>query len=152
MSICISLTVYHGYGCTNKYISNPSTINDDVVHLSDLPPIHWSICKQFTVGACVAGTLVDDFSFLFHNDYYYDKPEEECVYQFNTIPNHADGEKDLWSLQNFKVETMVKKIDVWNETTDSWQTIYTPSVLAEEQDDNLFRWPNIYISIGSKIT
>ena len=87
--ICSVLaTVYYGYACTKKYISDPITVSDEMVPLDSLPPLQWSICKQIHLTDCT--TISDDssynqFSYLFNkrevasndtvhddDDYYYD--------------------------------------------------------------------------------
>ena len=46
-------TVYFGYLCTKKYISDPITVSDEMVPLDSLPPLQWSICKQVHLTDCI---------------------------------------------------------------------------------------------------
>ena len=51
--ICsITATVYYGGLCTQKYISDPVTVVDEIVPLESLPPLKWSVCKQVTLTDC----------------------------------------------------------------------------------------------------
>ena len=62
-------TVYYGYECTKKYISDPITVSDEMVPLDSLPPLQWSICKQVHLTDCTIP--VDYYSFLHDGGYYY---------------------------------------------------------------------------------
>ena len=53
MAICVSITLYHGYECTNKFISNPATITEESVQLEEMHAIQWTLCQQFTIGDCI---------------------------------------------------------------------------------------------------
>ena len=57
-------TVYYGYECTKKYISDPIAVSDEMVPLDSLPPLQWSICKQVHLTDCA---IQDNsaFNFLF---------------------------------------------------------------------------------------
>ena len=73
--ICSVLaTVYCGYECTKKYISDPITVSDEIVPLDSLPPLQWSICKQVQLTDCYIQS--DVFASLneynYFNYYYYD--------------------------------------------------------------------------------
>ncbi len=46
VACCISATIYYGGTCTQKYFSNPVTFSSEMVSISELPPLKWSICKQ----------------------------------------------------------------------------------------------------------
>ena len=48
----ISATVYYGGLCTEKYISNPATVVEEMVPLDQLPPLQWSICRQVYFADC----------------------------------------------------------------------------------------------------
>ena len=45
-------TVYYGYECAKKYISDPITVSEEMVPLDSLPPLQWSICKQVYLTDC----------------------------------------------------------------------------------------------------
>ena len=62
---CITATVYYGGLCTEKYISNPTTITSDMVPISELPPLQWSICRQVYFSDCV----IPDMNYFYN---YYD--------------------------------------------------------------------------------
>ena len=58
---CIGISLYYGYGCTLKFLSNPVTMNDQRVPLTSLPPIKISpfvggrsssISRYVTVSHC----------------------------------------------------------------------------------------------------
>ena len=72
--ICSVLaTVYYGYECTKKYISDPITVSDEMVPLDSLPPLQWSICKQVHLTDCTFQEYIPSYyNNLFDNDYYYD--------------------------------------------------------------------------------
>ena len=44
--------MYYGGLCTQKYISDPVTVVDEIVPLESLPPLKWSVCKQVTLTDC----------------------------------------------------------------------------------------------------
>ena len=75
MVICsVIATVFYGYECTKKYISDPITVSDEMVPLDSLPPLQWSICKQVQLTDCSI-QLNDYVSILEDNSlsyYYYD--------------------------------------------------------------------------------
>ena len=63
-------TVYYGYECTQKYLSDPITVSDEMVPLDSLPPLQWSICKQTHLTDC---TIQEEYYYnLFGDNYYYD--------------------------------------------------------------------------------
>ena len=148
VSICISITVYHGYGCTEKFVSNPATVNDENVPLNELPSIQWSICKQFVVMACT-DTLLDktggdggDFGSLFAQ---FDNDETEIEYVCNLddqqIPNHSNTTSFYWEKlternQNYVISDFIAEIDIWNRSSSTWEPIYF-SKIADYK--NLFR-------------
>ena len=71
--ICSVLaTVYYGYECTKKYISDPIIVSDEMVPLESLPPLQWSICKQVHLTDCTIQDYSEYYFSLFDNDYYYD--------------------------------------------------------------------------------
>jgi hypothetical protein len=55
-SLCI--TMWQGWNCTMRYLSNPVTIEDSYESLSSLPPIQLSICKRFLIWE----PLIEDLS------------------------------------------------------------------------------------------
>ena len=58
--ICsITATVYYGGLCTQKYISDPVTVVDEIVPLESLPPLKWSICKQIHLTKCTVAETYD---------------------------------------------------------------------------------------------
>ena len=64
-------TIYYGYECTKKYISDPITVSDEMVPLESLPPLQWSICKQVYLTDCTI-PQVDYSTFYYFNDFYND--------------------------------------------------------------------------------
>jgi hypothetical protein len=61
----ITATVYYGGECTQKYISHPVTVSDEIVPLESLPPLQWSICKQIYLTDCTVSQIWD----MWTNDY-----------------------------------------------------------------------------------
>lgn len=134
--LCISITFYHGHGCTEKYMSNPSTVNDETVPIDEMPPIQWSICKQFHVEACtlrkepkdsssVSGSFYDLFNEQNDEDFYMDV----CVFPPNTIPNHANSTETFWKElkargEKYTVDRLIKSLDTWDRATQQWKKIY----------------------------
>ncbi len=149
VSICISITVYHGYGCTEKFVSNPATVNDENVPLNKLPPLQWSICKQFVVMACT-DTLLDktggdggNFGNLFAQ---YDNDETENEYDCNhligQIPNHSNTtsfylEKLTKRTEFHRITDFIAEIDIWNRSSLAWEPIYNS--LKYANGSNIFR-------------
>jgi hypothetical protein len=43
----IVVSVMQGWDCTQRYLAQPISIEEEVVSISDLPPIQLSICKIF---------------------------------------------------------------------------------------------------------
>ena len=59
--ICsFTATVYYGGLCTQKYISDPVTVVDEILPLESLPPLKWSVCKQVTLTDC---SFQEDYDF-----------------------------------------------------------------------------------------
>ena len=140
--------MYHGHNCTNKYISNPGTVNDDKVLLTDLPPIQWSLCKQFTIGTCIIKdtNYGGIYGFLFQNEEYYES-EEECVYDPNVIPNHAESKESFWQMFDRRPSALIKEIDLWNRSTNAWDRIFTSADFSdEEENQKLFRLQIIFMN------
>ena len=80
----ILATVYYGYECAKKYISDPITVSDEMVRLDSLPPLQWSICKKVHLTDCTIPNICYQAYSLFdkrevannktndnENDYYY---------------------------------------------------------------------------------
>ena len=63
--MCISITIYKGYQCTEKFIANPTTINDEVLGKDDIPPIQWSMCQKFTITEDIQCLYLDSVNSLF---------------------------------------------------------------------------------------
>ena len=62
--ICsITATVYYGGLCTQKYISDPVTVVDEIVPLESLPPLKWSICKPVYLTNCTVTRTFDFYTF-----------------------------------------------------------------------------------------
>jgi hypothetical protein len=61
-SLCI--TVWQGWNCTMRYLSNPVTVEDSFESLSSLPPIQLSICTKFVVGEPLVEELVSDTNYF----------------------------------------------------------------------------------------
>ena len=59
----ISATVYYGGLCTEKYISNPATVVEEMVPLDQLPPLQWSICRQVYFADCFSYSYLDLWSY-----------------------------------------------------------------------------------------
>ena len=67
--ICsITATVYYGGLCTQKYISDPVTVLDEVVPLESLPPLKWSICKPVYLTNCTVTRTFDLYTFEYIQD------------------------------------------------------------------------------------
>ena len=59
MFCSITATVYYGGLCTQKYISEPVTVVDEMVPLESMPPLRWSICKQVHLTNCTVTETFD---------------------------------------------------------------------------------------------
>ena len=134
------MTIYIGYSCTVKYISNPTTVHDDTTSISELPPLQWSICKHFTVTTCTFGRS-DYFGSLFEEDY---TDDTECIYELGSIPNHAKSEEEFWKLLKrkdewFSASDFIKSIDMWNRTSEEWMHIFGNSRNTTEEQ-RMFRY------------
>ena len=82
-------TVYYGYECTKKYISDPITVSDEMVPLDSLPPLQMSICKQVHLTDC---TIQDHSNYYFslfdkHEVIMNDTDDYECYYDYDTDYN-----------------------------------------------------------------
>ena len=95
--ICsITATVYYGGLCTQKYISNPVTVVDEIVPMETLPPLKWSICKQVTLTECTSpvenNLYYYEYYFFSSNSYYIDYEDE--YNDTTTSPvNHTSSSK-----------------------------------------------------------
>ena len=132
------MTIYIGYSCTLKYISNPATVNDDTTSIAELPALQWSICKQFKVTTCTIGGS-DIFGSLLGDEY-----DTECKYEVETIPNHAKSKEAFWQLlknnsERFTATEFVKSIDIWNRTSSEWMQIFEHSRNTTEEQ-RIFRY------------
>ncbi len=141
VSICISITVYHGYGCTEKFVSNPATVNDETVPLNELPPLQWSICKQFVVKACRVIPMVTSGGRFTENIEYV------CFLEDGEIPNHSNTTSLYWEQLQEKKERygiieFIKEIDIWNRSSFTWEPTYYLSYANGSEmmnNRNLFR-------------
>ena len=55
--------MYYGGLCTQKYIFDPVTVDDEIVPLESLPPLKWSICKQVHLADCTESSYWDIWSY-----------------------------------------------------------------------------------------
>ncbi len=51
--------MYYGGLCTEKYISNPATVVEEMVPLDQLPPLQWTICRQVYLADCTPSRYWD---------------------------------------------------------------------------------------------
>ncbi len=153
VTLCISITNYHGYGCSEKFVSNPATVNDETVPLNELPPLQWSICKQFVVTACTDTPLFEggrEGEFSDGGEYVYgslfaqfDETEIEyvCNLRDQQIPNHSNTSSFYWRKltergQNYEINKLIAEIDIWNQSSFTWEPIH---VSKDTKFQNLFR-------------
>ena len=59
----ISATVYYGGLCSEKYLSNPATVVEEMVPLDQLPPLQWSICRQVYLADCSPSIYYDFWNY-----------------------------------------------------------------------------------------
>ena len=131
------MTIYIGYSCTARYISNPTTVNDDITSIAELQPLQWSICKQFqvttcTIGSDITGSLFEDFD-----------SDTECTFDAYTIPNHAKSKEAFWksledNKEKFTATDFVRSVDIWNRTSEEWMHIFGDSRDTTEEQ-RMFR-------------
>ena len=132
------MTIYIGYTCTLKYVSNPTTVHDDTTSIAELP-LQWSICKQFKVATYTKGGSNIFGSLL--GEYY--TSDAELEYEVGTIPNHAKSKDAFWKLlednhERFTANEFVKYIELWNSTSKEWMRIFGDSRDTKE-DQKMFR-------------
>ncbi len=101
-------------------MSNPATVNDETV---PLPPLQWSICKQFVVRACEIIPI--DIS-QFEN---YEVIEYMCKLDDGQIPNHSNTTSFYWEKlkedeEKYRIAEFIKEIDIWNRSSFTWEQIY----------------------------
>ena len=103
-----------------------------------MPPLQWSICKQFVVKACTDTPLDKygygggDFGGLFGEfDTEHDETETEYVCNHNDqqIPNHSNTTSFFWNKltersQYYRITTFIAEIDIWNRSSFTWDPIY----------------------------
>ena len=136
------MTIYIGYSCTVKYISNPTTVHDDTPSITELPPLQWSICKQFKVTSCTTGGSAI-FGSFFGRKY---NSDTECTYKHGKIPNHAKSKEAFWKLlednrEGFTATEFVESIDIWNRTSEEWMQIFGDS-RDTTKEQRMFRYSN----------
>jgi hypothetical protein len=52
----IMVTLWEFWDCTQKYLAQPISIEEEFVSVADLPPIQLSICKIFSIGQLLKPT------------------------------------------------------------------------------------------------
>ncbi len=56
----------------------------------------------------------------------YEEAEENC--EGSMIPNHANTSEEFWNTlekrEHYKLDEFLKKIDIWNKSTNVWEEIY----------------------------
>ena len=139
VSICVSITVYHGQRCTQKFLSGVSTVNEETVKFDETISIQWSFCKEFKVKSCKnekpddEWVVEDGFLTALFEEVTDDEIENYC--EESTIPNHANSSKEFWGTlekrEHFKLDQLLTKIDIWNKSSNAWEEIYL--------NDGLFR-------------
>ena len=146
VGICVSLTIYHGYKCTHKLAANPTTLNNEKVSLENIPPVQWSICKVFTFGSC--GVPIGDFQPLFYDTEFYDDDDndndDECIFGRGVIPNHANSTQDFWNelekrSENCAAASFVDAVDIWNESSWTWDRVFSSTDKMGSNTQQLFR-------------
>ena len=110
-----------------------------------MPPLQWSICKQFTVTTCTFGR--SDIFGLLYGEVYTD--DTECTYKRGTIPNHAKSKEAFWNSlpgrgETFTATEFVRYIDIWNRTSKEWRRIFGDSRDMKEEHI-MFRYSFTYI-------
>lgn len=149
VAICVGITVYQGYSCTEKYIGKPVTTEESLKSVAEFPELRMSVCKQLTVQECSAP---EGSFFSMFNDYN-DYEEEECVFAKGTVPNYAASYDEFWAehtLKNktkdddgdeeddkipYKIVDFIRLMEVWNKSKNDWDVL----VDGEFTDESLFR-------------
>ena len=139
VAICVSITVYQGYSCTEKYIGKPVTTEESLKSVAEFSDLRLSICKQLTIEECTTETSFS-FASLWSSNYYYEYEEADCTFPDGVVPNYASSYDQFWAdLDNrkvsYKIADLIKEMSVWNKSTNAWDVL----VAGDITDDNLFR-------------
>ena len=120
---CVIITIYKGYDCTSRYLSNPENIEMKYKGIETLPPLRYSICQKFTFADC----SYPSYSFSFFNDFY-NNDETECIFGAAEIPNYSEynTSEEFWEFaqKDIRPGKYVKEISVRNKTNGNWETIF----------------------------
>ena len=133
----MSITVYQGYSCTEKYIGKPVTTEESLKSVSEFPDLRLSVCKQLTIEECT--THAPQYNSNFFSNYY-EEEEEGCTFPDGVVPNYASSYDQFWAdLDNrkvsYKIADLIKEMSVWNKSTNAWDVL----VVGDITDNNLFR-------------
>ncbi len=88
-SLCI--TVWQGWNCTLRYLSQPVTVQEEFVSLKALPPVQLSVCKKFTIYKQPATKPIDFSEFMLDDVY-----EPSSSVPLGSILTFGNSSKEFW--------------------------------------------------------
>ena len=138
----MSITIYQGYSCTDKYIGKPITTEESLKSVAEFPDLRLSVCKQLTIEECTTPAPLYNFNFFSYSYYEYEEEveDEECTFPGGVVPNYALSYDQFWEdletrQLTFKIQDLIKEMSVWNKSTNEWDVL----VGGEITDESLFR-------------
>jgi len=132
----LGITMWQGWNCILRYLSQPMRVEEEFVSLALLPPVQLSICKVFTVRLS-DNYPTDDEDIIsieeMDDNLSGNLPLDEDYGPTGTgngIPLYANSAEAFWqglllAHEEVKLSDLIDEIDFHNETMDGWDAIYT---------------------------
>ena len=117
-----------------------------------MPPLQWSICKQFVVKACTDtpldkyggdGGVYGGLFAVFDTKYNETETKYVCNHDIQQIPNHSNTTSFFWNKltersQYYRLTSFIAEIDIWNRSSFTWDPIYVLKYAnGTEMSDNI---------------